>query len=56
MVSRTHTILVLPTTDAECKRYGGIVGQVHNFLILMPVVCSGLVVCYGPVVCSGPLV
>ena len=54
MVSRTHAILVLPTTDAECIRYGGIVGQGHKFFyILMLVVCSVAVVCSGPVVCSG---
>ena len=56
MVSRTHTNLVLPTTDAECISYGGKVGQGHNFFILMPVVCSVAVVCFGLVVCSGPLV
>ena len=31
------------------------VGQDHNFLILMQVVCSVVVVCFGPVVSSGLL-
>ena len=47
MVIRKHANLVVPAPDAKCVRYGGKVGQGHNFLILMPVVCSVAVVCSG---------